>query len=318
MILVATFMGLFDVFVVNVAAPDHAARHPRLLVGAPARDRRVRVRLRRAPDHRRPARRPLQLPAPLHRRHGGVHARPRPAAGSRDADRADRRAGRAGARRRADGAAGARADHRALPAGRAPPRARLVRRHGRARRDRRSGARGRARPDRPLRLGLAHDLLRQRPDRGGDGRARGTAAARTTAPRRGRSSIPVGVLGVTGALGARARPAHARPQPGLALVADRARSARAPRRRSRSRSRYEARARAPRRPAGARPLALRRALVQRRARRQHRRLRLLRQHPARPDPLPPARASGSRRSTPGSASRRSASASPRPRCSHGR
>ena len=63
-----------------------------------------------------------------------------------------------------------------FPAARAPPGARVVRRRDRPRRGRGPGRRRRARPGRPLRLGLADGVLRQRPDRDRHDRARAPAA----------------------------------------------------------------------------------------------------------------------------------------------
>ena len=67
-------------------------------------------------------------------------------------------------------------------------------------RDRRPGARRRARPGRSLRVGLAHRLLRQRPDRDRHGRS---SALRLLPDNRSSAKPqldPIGVLGVTGAL----------------------------------------------------------------------------------------------------------------------
>ena len=159
---VAQFMVILDVSVVNVALPSIKAR-PALLPGEPAvGDHRLLDPVRRHAAPGRPARRPARTPAAVHGRRRRLHARLAAVRARLVGGRADRHAGAAGARWRAARAGRALDRRHHVPRrARAQHRARRV---GSGVRHRRRGRRAaRRRPH--LVPELVVDLLRQ-PARG--------------------------------------------------------------------------------------------------------------------------------------------------------
>ena len=167
-LVVAQFMVVLDVAIVNVALPTikndlHFSRR-RPAVG----DHRLRDRVRRRPPARRPDGRPARPPAHLHGRNGRVHGllpaqRPRLVVGL-----ADRLPRPAGARRRAARAGGTLDPDHDVQGGARPQRrtrnlGRSLRKRGRGRRPARWRADQRAQ--------LVVDLLHQRPRRRARARA---------------------------------------------------------------------------------------------------------------------------------------------------
>ena len=181
LLVVAQFMVVLDVAIVNVALPTikndlhFSRRRP------PVGDHRLRDRVRRRPPARRPDGRPARPPAHLHGRNGRVHdllaaRRPRLVVGL-----ADRLPRPAGARRRAARAGGTLdPDHDVQGGTRPQRRARNLGRSLRKRGRRRRPARWRA----DQRTQLVLDLLHQRPRR--RARARAQPGAPEGEPRRPR------------------------------------------------------------------------------------------------------------------------------------